>query len=79
MEFDDMDYHMGVEWMYYLSEDSAFALRSGYSHDKDGNRRFLTFGLGLQYNWANFDLSYFPKNEDMPASNTFRFSGGFTF
>lgn len=78
-EFDDIDYHAGVEWMYWLSEDSAFALRSGYSYDKDGNRKLFTFGLGLKYNWANFDISYFLKNKEMPASNTFRFTGGFTF
>ena len=77
-EFEDIDYHIGAEWWYSLSEDSAFALRSGYSYDHDGKRKLPTFGLGLKYNWANFDISYFVDN-DNPASNTFRFSGGFTF
>ena len=77
-EFKDIDYHLGAEWWYNLSEDSAFALRGGYSYDQDGKRKLPTFGLGLKYNWANFDISYFVDN-DNPASNTFRFSGGFTF
>ena len=54
-----MDYRVGAEWMYHLSEDSAFALRSGYSYDKDGKRKFPTFGLGLKYNWANFEYLVF--------------------
>lgn len=78
-EFDDMDYRVGAEWMYQLSEDSAFALRSGYSYDKDGKRNFPTFGLGLKYNWANFDISYFVPTEDIHAKNALRFTGGFIF
>ena len=63
-EFDDMDYHIGAEWMYWLSEESAFALRGGYSYDKDGKRKLPAFGLGLKYNWANFDISYFVNQEN---------------
>ncbi len=77
-EFKDIDYHVGTEWQYALSEDSAFALRAGYSYDEDGNRKTPTFGLGLKYNWASFDLSYF-ANSNVAVRNVFRFSGGFSF
>ena len=77
-ELKDMDYHGGLEWSYVLSEASAFALRAGYSYDHDGNRKTPTFGLGLKYDWALFDLSYFAKGGSA-VSNVFRFSGGFTF
>jgi len=72
-ELDDIDYHTGAEWSYSLSEDSAFALRAGYTHDQDGKRRDPTFGLGLSYNWATFDLSYFADN-GAARRNSFRFS-----
>ncbi len=77
-EFKDIDYHAGTEWRYNLSEDSAFALRAGYSYDNDGKRKTPTFGLGLKYNWASFDLSYF-ANGNAALRNVFRFSGGFAF
>jgi hypothetical protein len=77
-EFKDIDYHSGLEWAYNLSENSAFALRSGYTHDQDGNRKALTFGLGLNYDWASFDLSYFvPFDKERSAfGEVFRFSFG---
>ncbi len=81
-EFKDIDYHTGAEWTYNLSEDSAFALRAGYTHDTDGERKALTFGLGLKYNWASFDLSYFVPLDDKERSGfgeAFRFTGGFSF
>ena len=77
-EFKDIDFKVGAEWWYTLSEDSAFALRAGYWYDKDGKRQVPTFGLGLKYNWANFDLSYFADNS-AALRNVFRFTGGFTF
>ena len=77
-ELQDIDLHTGAEWRYNLSEDSAFALRAGYSLDADGNRKTPTFGLGLKYNWASFDVSYF-ANSNAALRNVFRFSGGFEF
>jgi hypothetical protein len=77
-ELKDMDYHVGGEWAYGLSEISSFAVRAGYSHDQDGNRKTPTFGFGLKYDWATFDLSYF-ANSGSAVRNVFRFSGGFTF
>lgn len=77
-ELKDIDYHVGGEWTYNLSDLSAFALRAGYSHDEDGNRKTPTFGLGLKYDWASFDLSYF-ANSNAAVRNVFRFSGSFTF
>jgi len=77
-EFEDIDYHVGAEWAYGLSEISAFAVRAGYSHDEDGNRKTPTFGFGLKYDWATFDLSYF-ANGGSAVRNVFRFSGGFSF
>lgn len=77
-EFKDIDYHMGVEWRYNLSEDSSFALRAGYSLDRDGDRKTPTLGLGLKYNWASFDISYFANN-NAAIRNVYRVTGGFTF
>ena len=77
-ELKDMEYHVGTEWAYNLSEVTAFAVRAGYSHDHDGNRKTPTFGFGLKYDWATFDLSYF-ANGGTAVRNVFRFSGGFTF
>lgn len=77
-EIRDIDLHIGAEWWYNLSEDSAFALRAGYSHDHDGKRKTPTFGLGLKYNWATFDISYF-ADTGAALRNVFRFSGGFNF
>lgn len=77
-EFKDIDYHAGIEWTYNLSEESAFALRTGYFHDEDGDRKSPTFGLGLKYNWATFDLSYFASSGSA-IQNVFRFTGGFSF
>lgn len=77
-EFKDIDLKVGAEWWYTLSEDSAFALRAGYWHDEDGKRKVPTFGLGLKYNWANFDISYFADNS-APLRNVFRFTAGFAF
>ena len=77
-EFKDIDYKIGAEWEYTLSEESAFALRAGYWHDQDGKRTLPTAGLGLKYNWATFDISYFIDNS-AALRNVFRFSGGFHF
>lgn len=77
-EFKDIDYHVGAEWAYELSDITAFAVRAGYTHDQDGNRKSPTFGFGLKYDWATFDLSYFAKSGSA-VRNVFRFSGGFTF
>ena len=77
-EFKDIDYHIGTEWAYNLSELSSFAIRAGYSHDEDGNRKTPTFGFGLKYEWATFDLSYF-ANGGTAVRNVFRFSIGLTF
>jgi hypothetical protein len=77
-EFKDIDYKIGAEWQYTLSEESAFALRAGYWHDEDGKRKVPTAGLGLKYNWATFDISYFIDNS-AALRNVFRFSGGFNF
>lgn len=77
-EFEDMDFHVGGEWAYSMSEITSFAVRAGYSYDDDGNRKTPTFGFGLKYDWATFDLSYF-ANAGSAVSNVFRFSGGFTF
>ena len=53
-EFDDMDYRVGAEWMYQLSEDSAFALRSGYSYDKDGKTQISHLWAGLEIQLGKF-------------------------
>ncbi len=77
-ELKDLDYHVGGEWTYRISEVSDFAVRAGYSYDNDGNRKTPTFGLGLKYDWLELDLSYF-ANGGSAVRNVFRWTFGTTF
>ncbi|GHU97156.1 hypothetical protein FACS1894156_8720 [Bacteroidia bacterium] len=68
----------GAEYSY---QDLIFA-RFGYFHDskRKGNRRYLTFGAGVRYNFIALDLAYYYTftNND-PMKNTIKLSLGFYF
>lgn len=63
----------GLEYWY----SDLFAFRTGFFYEDpyNGNRKFLTFGAGLRYNFVGVDFSYiYPLEEDSPLANTMRFS-----
>lgn len=63
----------GVEYMYA----QQFAVRAGYFHEHatKGNRKFLTFGVGVSYSVFTIDFSYIAAlNRINPLANTLRFS-----
>ncbi len=64
---------IGMEYWYT----NLIALRAGYFYEDPnfGNRKFWTFGGGLQYSIFGFDFSYiYGSVEDSPLSDTMRFS-----
>ena len=64
---------IGFEYWY----DKQFALRAGYFHENTykGNRKFVTFGVGLKMNVFGLDFSYLlPVTQANPLQNTLRFS-----
>lgn len=75
-EFKEMDLHVGGEYKYGLSahqDDAFFALRAGYSMDRDGELNTPTFGIGLKYNRFQIDVAYL-TGEDTPMQDNTRFS-----
>ena len=53
------------------------ALRSGYFYEDpaNGNRQFLTFGMGIRYSLVGVDISYiYALQEDSPLADQLRFS-----
>ena len=75
-EIREMDLHVGGEYKYGLSkraDDSFFAMRGGYSMDRDGELNLWTVGVGLRYNIFQFDVAYI-IGEDTPVDNNTRFS-----
>lgn len=77
----EIDASLGVEWWYQ----NQFAARVGYFYeDKDnGDRQFITCGLGVKYNVFQLNASYIiPQGSGTtrnPLSNTLRFSLIFEF
>lgn len=68
----------GVEYMYA----EQFAVRAGYFHEHatKGNRKFLTFGVGVSYSIFAIDFSYIAAiNRINPLANTLRFTLGLKF
>ncbi|MDR0711848.1 MAG: type IX secretion system outer membrane channel protein PorV [Prevotellaceae bacterium] len=68
----------GVEYGYR----KLFFARMGYFHDskRKGNRRYITFGAGIKYNFIGLNVSYlFPFTTIDPLSNTLRVSLFFDF
>jgi hypothetical protein len=64
---------MGAEYWY----NNTFAGRVGYFYENKykGNRKFLTFGLGLRYKKFGLDLAYMvPIKQYYALGETFRFT-----
>lgn len=77
-ELQEVTYSFGVEYLY----DNQFAIRGGYfhEHERKGNRKFFTLGLGLKYNVFGLDFSYIiPVMQRSPLENVLRFSLTFDF
>jgi len=68
----------GVEYLY----NNVFAVRGGYFNESKlkGNRKYMTIGVGLRYNYFIIDMSYLVAfNQNNPLGNTLRFTLGMVF
>ncbi len=71
--FQQLMFGVGAEYWY----NKQFALRTGYYYEdpNNGDRKFLTFGAGLRYDFFGVDFSYIQTLEsDHPLAGTLRFS-----
>jgi len=69
------DSSIGLE--YWYGSPRLIALRAGYFYEdpRSGNRRYMTFGAGVQYDSYGFDFSYINAQQDEdPLGGTLRFS-----
>jgi hypothetical protein len=77
-ELREINFGIGMEYWY----NQVFAVRTGYFHEDKtkGNRQYLTFGIGLQYNVFGLDISYLAAFSRLnPLANTLRFTIRFVF
>ena len=84
-ELREMAFGFGLEYWY----NHVFAARTGYftEHSTKGNRKYLSFGVGLKYNVFAMDISYlvpfYVSNQNIagvsPLANTLQFTMSFTF
>ena len=61
---------------YWYGNPKLIALRAGYFYEDPsiGNRKFITLGAGLRYDYLGFDFSYINTiEENHPLANTLRF------
>ena len=68
----------GLEYWY----NNLLAVRAGYYYENkyQGNREYLTFGLGVKYSVFSIDMSYLsPLTQRNPLQNTLRFTLLFDF
>ena len=68
----------GLEYWY----NSLLAFRTGYYYENkyQGNRQYVTFGLGVKYSVFSIDMSYLtPLTQRNPLQNTLRFTLLFDF
>ncbi len=76
-EMKEIQISFGLEYWY----DNQFAIRTGYFHESylKGDRKFLSVGVGVNYNVFGIDLSYLvpTNNRRNPLDNTLRFSLNF--
>jgi hypothetical protein len=77
-ELTEINIATGLEYWY----NNVFALRTGffYENKNKGNRRYVNFGAGFNYNNLGIDISYLaPLNgKNSPLANTLRFTLRFT-
>ena len=73
-ELKEITWAVGLEYIFQ----NVLALRTGYFNEslEKGARRFLTFGVGMQLNRIDFDVSYLFSTSTIrnPLENTLRFS-----
>ena len=77
-ELREINIGSGLEWWYA----NQFAVRGGYfyEHVTKGDRKYLTFGLGLKYRVFGLDVSYLLSvKRQSPLANTLRFTMRFIF
>ena len=77
-ELQEFSFAAGIEYWY----DNQFAIRGGYfhEHERKGNRKFFTLGLGLKYNVFGLDFAYIiPVMQISPLADVMRFSLIFDF
>jgi hypothetical protein len=69
-------WQVGVGAEYWYGSPRLLALRAGYFSEskKFGGRNFATFGAGVRYDIFGLDFSYIAGPEDLPLSDTIRFS-----
>jgi predicted porin len=76
-----LDLSLGLEYWYQ----NQFAVRAGYFYEdkNNGDRQYITCGLGLRYNVFELNAAYLvPQGSGItrnPLSNTLRFSLVFQF
>jgi hypothetical protein len=75
-EMREITWTLGMEYWY----DEVFAVRLGYfnEHVSKGNRKYMTFGFGFNYNGFNLDMSYLVSTSARPnpLANTLRVGVG---
>ncbi len=75
-EVREITWTLGMEYWY----DEVFAVRLGYfnEHVSKGNRKYMTFGFGFNYNGFNLDMSYLVSTSARPnpLANTLRVGVG---
>ncbi len=75
-ELREITWTLGMEYWY----DEVFAVRLGYfnEHVSKGNRKYMTFGFGFNYNGFNLDMSYLVSTSARPnpLANTLRVGVG---
>lgn len=69
-EFQQIIYNFGAEYWYA----SSIAIRFGYINDEDGQIKTITAGIGLALQSLRIDVSYIPSQDNLPLSNTVRYS-----
>lgn len=85
-ELRDIVTTVGLEYWYGVPGDFLFAARGGifYEDPKYGNRKFITLGAGIRYDYYGFDFSYistapFKDRENHPLADTLRFTFNITW
>ncbi len=72
-ELQEISYAGGLEYMY----NKQFAIRAGYFYENpnNGNRQYITTGVGFKYEIFNLDFSYLVASQaKSPLANTLRFT-----
>lgn len=75
-ELEEISWSLGAEYAY----NNQFMLRAGYFNEsqKQGNRKYFSFGAGFKLSVFNLDASYLISTaESNPLDQTLRFSLGF--